>query len=253
MIRYKLIISYDGTFFHGFQRQKDYNSVQEDLENILTIVFKTRIIIHGAGRTDAGVHANGQVIHFDAEQIIPCKNLKKVINKNVYPHIYVKDVSYVDKTFHAQRKALGKEYYYLVNINEFDPLKANYMLFFHNRINIDNIRIAMSYIVGEHDFKSFAKGDKKNTVRNIYSFTLDECNGLLKFTIRGNGFMYNMVRIIIALMLKVGEGKFPPEHIKEILDGKSRKLAPYVAQPQGLYLNEVFYDSKYCGVKSIEQ
>lgn len=251
MIRYKVIVSYDGTFFHGFQRQTELISVQQVLEETLSKIFKTNIIIHGAGRTDAGVHAVAQVFHFDAESVIPCDNLKKVVNKNVYPHIYVKDVTYVTREFHAQKSAIGKEYRYLVSINEFDPLKANYYLFFHDRININNIRQAMTYIVGKHDFRTFAKGDKPNTVRTIEYFTLDVHDGILEFHIKGDGFMYNMVRIIISLMLKVGEGKFPPEHIKEILDGKKRSLAPFVAQAQGLYMYEVFYDEKFKGVKDI--
>ena len=251
MIRYKVIISYDGTFFHGFQRQTEYNSVQQTLEEALSHIFKTSIIIHGAGRTDAGVHAVGQVFHFDAENVIPCDNLKKVLNKTIYPHIYVKDVTYVSKDFHAQKSAIAKEYRYLVSINEFDPLKANYYLFFHDRIVIDNIRQAMKYIVGKQDFRSFSKGDKKNTVRTIEYFTLNVKEGILEFRIKGDGFMYNMVRIIISLMLKVGEGKFPPEHIKEVLEGKKRSLAPFVAQPQGLYLYKVFYDEKFNGTKDI--
>lgn len=253
MIRYKLIVSYDGTFYHGFQRQSELISVQQVLEEVLSKIFKQNIIIHGSGRTDAGVHAVGQVIHFDSEQEIPCDNLRKVMNKNLYPHIYIKDVFYVNNRFHAQKSALSKEYHYLVSINEFDPLKSNYMLFFHDRININKIREAMTYIVGTHDFKSFAKGDKVNTIRTITKFDLNVNNGILEFIIRGDGFMYNMVRIIISLMLKVGEGKFEPIHIKEILDGKSRKLAPFVAQAQGLYLWEVFYKECDKGVKTLEE
>ena len=143
----------------------------------------------------------------------------------------------------------------LVSINEFDPLKSNYMLFFHDRININNIRLAMEYIVGTHDFKSFSKNKiTKNTVRTIESFTLTVDKGILEFAIVGDGFMYNMVRIIVALMLKVGEGRFKPEDIKRILDGKERRLAPFVAAPQGLYLWKVHYDEKFNGsIEPIEK
>lgn len=245
-MRYKMIISYDGTFFHGFQRQTSLISVQEEIEKVLSIVFKSKIVIHGAGRTDAGVHALGQVAHFDAEQKIPTDGLKKVLNKNLFPHIYIKDIDYVDKEFHAQKSAIAKEYHYFVSINEFDPTKSSHVLFFHDRIDINKIREAMKYIVGTHDFKTFAKVNlKKNTVRTIYNFDLDINDGVLEFKIKGDGFLYNMVRIIVALMLKVGEGRFEPEHIKEILDGKDRHLAPFVIAPQGLYLWEVFYEDKY--------
>ncbi len=245
-MRYKMIIAYDGSYFHGFQRQKEEISVQETIENALSTILKQPIIIHGAGRTDAFVHAYGQVAHFDSTQYVPADNLKKILNKYVYPHIYVKDISFVNDNFHAQKSAVGKEYHYKVSINKFDPLLANYVLFFHDRIDISKIREAMKYIVGTHDFKTFAKLNiNKNTVRTIYKFDLTVKEGILEFKIIGNGFMYNMVRIIISLMLKVGEGKFPPEHIKEILEQKNRKYAPFVAAPQGLYLCQVFYDKDY--------
>lgn len=243
-MRYMLIISYDGTFFHGFQRQKNYSSVQETLEIALTSIFKMPIIVKGAGRTDAFVHAKGQVVHFDSEQEIPCNNLKKILNKKVYPHIYISSIQNVSLDFHSRKSAIKKEYHYYVSIGTFDPLKANYLHFFHDRIDISKIRLAMEYIVGTHDFKSFSKNHNlTSTIRTIEEFTLNIKDGILEFIIIGNGFMYNMVRIIIALMLKVGEGKLQPSDIKKIIDGKERKLAPYVAPPQGLYLWKVYYPS----------
>lgn len=242
-MRYKMIIQYDGSKFHGFQRQKSYNSVQETLEITLTEILKTEVVIKGAGRTDAGVHAVGQVVHFDSPQLVPEKNLKKIVNKKVYPNIYVKSVEYVDETFHSRVSSTKKEYRYYVSLNEFSPFKSEYLHFFHNRIDIEKIRQAMKYIEGTHDFKSFSKNHViKNTVRTIELFELNIENNVLEFRIIGTGFMYNMVRIIVALMLKVGEGKFEPEHIKEVIEGRDRKFAPYVAPPQGLYLWKVYYE-----------
>ena len=224
-MRYKITISYDGSYFHGFQRQNKYISVQQVLEEKISEILKTDVIIKGAGRTDAGVHAKGQVAHFDSTQFVPPTNLKKIINKKVYPHIYV------------------TEYRYYVSLNTFDPLKANYMHFFHDRIDIAKIREAMKYIEGTHDFKSFSKNHEiKNTIRTIEKFSLNINDGVLEFSIIGTGFMYNMVRIIIALMLKVGEGKLQPSDIERIIEGKERKLAPYVAPAQGLYLWKVYYE-----------
>lgn len=243
-MRYKLIVSYDGSCFHGFQRQNKYISVQEKLENTLKEILKTDVVIKGASRTDAGVHAYGQVCHFDSPQLVPEKNLKKILNKKLFPSIYIKDVQYVDDTFHARVSAKKKEYHYFVNIGEFDPTKAKYIHYFHNRINIDKMKQAMTYICGTHDFKSFSKNHTiKTTVRTIDTFTLHQDGDMLEFIIIGNGFMYNMVRIIIALMLKVAEGKFEPIHIKEIIDGCDRHLAPYVAPACGLYLWRVYYES----------
>ncbi|MBQ3000993.1 MAG: tRNA pseudouridine(38-40) synthase TruA [Bacilli bacterium] len=245
-MRYKMIVSYDGAYFHGFQRQKGYNSVQETLEQIFSHILKTEVVVKSAGRTDAGVHAYGQVIHFDSEQLIPPSNFKKISNKLLFPHIYIKDVKCVNTEFHSRVSAISKEYHYLVDIGEFCPLKSNYRHYFHNRIDIDKIKEAMSYIEGTHDFKSFSKNHViKNTVRTIESFKLDVDGTLLTFKIVGTGFMYNMVRIIVALMLKVGEGKFEPTYIKKVLDGKDRALAPYVAPANGLYLYKVNYDKDY--------
>ena len=243
-MRYKLVVSYDGSCFHGFQRQNNYLSVQEKLEKTLEEILKTPVIIKAASRTDAGVHAYGQVCHFDSPQLVPEKNLKKILNKKLFPSIYIKDVEHVDNTFHARINALKKEYHYFVNIGEFDPTRAKYIHYFHNRIDIEKMKEAMRYICGTHDFKSFSKNHTiKTTVRTIEKFELIQDGDMLEFVIIGNGFMYNMVRIIIALMLKVAEGKFEPIHIKEIIDGRDRHLAPFVAPACGLYLWKVYYES----------
>ena len=242
-MRYKMIISYDGSFFHGFQRQTKYISVQEVLEEKLSEILKLDITVHGSGRTDAGVHAKGQVIHFDSEQYVPPLNLMKILNKKVYPHIYVLSSEIVDETFHSRKSAISKEYRYYVSINTFDPLKVNYMHFFHDRIDISKIREAMTYIIGTHDFKSFSKNKTvKTTVRTIEEFELNIYDGVLEFRIKGTGFMYNMVRIIVAIMLKVAEGKLEPYDVKRIIDGKERTLAPWVAPASGLYLWKVYYE-----------
>ncbi len=242
-MRYKMIVAYDGAFFHGFQRQSNLISVQSVLEDTLTEILKTEVIIHGSGRTDALVHAYGQVVHFDSIQSVPPKNLKKIVNKKVYPHIYVSDVEIVDETFHSRKSAKGKEYHYVVDIGEYDPLQNNYVLYHHNRIDLEKIKEAMTYIVGTHDFKSLSKNKElKTTVRTIKSFDLDVKGTRLTFKIVGNGFMYNMVRIIIALMLKVGEGKLEVDDVPKIIEAKNRKLVPWVAPARGLYLMKVFYE-----------
>ncbi len=238
-----MTISYDGSFFHGFQRQTKYISVQEVLEEKLSEILKLDITVHGSGRTDAGVHAKGQVIHFDSSQYVPPLNLMKILNKKVYPHIYVTSSEIVDESFHSRKSAISKEYRYYVSINTFDPLKVNYMHFFHDRIDISKIREAMKYIVGTHDFKSFSKNKTvKTTVRTIEEFELNIIDGVLEFRIKGTGFMYNMVRIIIAIMLKVAEGKLEPSDVLRIIDGKERTLAPWVAPASGLYLWKVYYE-----------
>ncbi|HHU24142.1 MAG: tRNA pseudouridine(38-40) synthase TruA [Bacilli bacterium] len=242
-MRYKMIISYDGSYFHGFQRQKDYLTVQEILEKAISEIAKETVTVKSSGRTDTGVHALGQVIHFDILNKIPPKNFAKVLNKKLYPHIYIKEAQIVDDLFHARKLAVKKEYHYIVSLNEFNPLEAMYKHFFHNRIDIAKIKEAMTYIVGKHDFKTFNKNKQiKNTVRTIESFELEAKNNELIFKIVGDGFMHNMVRIIIALMLKVGEGKYEPSEVKQMIEGRNRKLVPYVAPANGLYLVKVYYD-----------
>ena len=241
-MRYKLTMEYDGSNFHGFQRQSKLVTVQSTLEEALKLILKEDIIIHGAGRTDALVHAKGQVAHFDTSVNIPPKNLKKILNKRVYPHIYIKDVEIVDQSFHARISAVKKEYHYFVSLNEYSPFMSKYLYFHHNRINIDKIKDGMKYFIGTHDFTSFSKGVKdKNPVRTIESFDLIEKDGILEFIIVGNGFLHNMVRIIVEVLMRVGEGKYDSEYIKYAMEKKERSTCPYKAPAEGLYLWKVYY------------
>ena len=242
-MRYKMVISYDGSFFHGFQRQTKYISVQEVLEEKLSEILKLDITVHGSGRTDAGVHAKGQVIHFDSQQYVPPLNLMKILNKKVYPHIYVLSSEIVDESFHSRKSAISKEYRYYVSINTFDPLKVNYMHFFHDRIDISKIREAMTYIIGTHDFKSFSKNKTvKTTVRTIEEFELNIFDGVLEFRIKGTGFMYNMVRIIFGTLGKVAYKKVEPKGVLDVILSKDRSKAGKTLPAHGLYLVEVKYE-----------
>lgn len=241
-MRYKLTISYDGSYFYGFQRQTKLTSVQQVIENALSIIFKDEILIKGAGRTDALVHAYGQVAHFDHVQFIPLDKLKKAINKIIAPHIYIRNIQIVDETFHARISAKVKEYRYYISTNEFDPLKSNYIYFYNKKIDIEKIKSAINEFIGTKDFKSLSKGhDKENTIRTIYSFTVNENNGEYEFIIKGNGFLRNMVRIIIAILLKVNEDKVKIEDISKILTDTNRTKAPWTAPANGLYLYNIEY------------
>ena len=242
-MRYKITISYDGSYFHGFQRQNKYISVQQVLEEKISEILKTDVIIKGAGRTDAGVHAKGQVAHFDSTQFVPPTNLKKIINKKVYPHIYVTDVEIVDETFHSRINAKKKEYRYYVSLNTFDPLKANYMHFFHDRIDIAKIREAMKYIEGTHDFTSFvsSEDERENKVRTIFKTNIKEKNGIIEITFQADGFMKYQVRNMVGLLLYVGSGKKEVKEVPNIIDAKDRTKSVKTAPPEGLYLKKVWY------------
>lgn len=237
-----MIVSYDGAYFHGFQRLTKLTSVQAVIENALSQIFKQSIVIKGAGRTDAGVHAKGQVVHFDSEQLIPPENLQRVLNKMVLPHIYVLNISIVDESFHARISAIKKEYRYYICTGTIDPTKTAYCLYYNYPLDIEKIKEAMQYFIGTHDFKSFSKAsEKENTVRTIELFELNINNDMLEFRIIGDGFLHNMVRIIMALLVKVGSGKKTPADVKTILTSGDRRLVPFTLAPQGLYLWEVSY------------
>lgn len=240
-MRYKLRFSYDGTTFHGFQRQSELVSVQGTIEEALKLIFKKEILIKGAGRTDALVHAVNQYAHFDTDIYIPPLSLKKVLNKRVSPYIYIKEVEITDESFHARLSAKKKEYRYIVSLNEYDPLKANYQYFYPYNLDISKIKEAMTYIVGTHDFTSFSKKKEDNMIRTIESFNLSIENNVLTFSIIGDGFLHNMVRIIIAVMIKVGSNKIEPTDVIKIIESKNRELVPWTAPAQGLYLYNVWY------------
>lgn len=244
-MRYKMIISYDGAYFYGYQRQTSKKTVQEQIEKCLTLIFKQSIEIKSAGRTDAKVHALGQVAHFDSEQVIPINQLKKAMNKILKPYIYIKEIEIVDDSFHARYDAIKKEYRYYISTTEYEPLKSQYIYFYPYKIDIETIKKVLPCFIGTKDFKSLSKGhDKENTIRTIYEFTVNENNGVYEFIIIGDGFLRNMVRIIIALILKFNENKLTIEDINQIIEAKDRKKAPWTAPAEGLYLYKIYYKEK---------
>lgn len=242
-MRYKLTISYDGSYFYGYQRQNNKITIQEEIEKCLSIIFKTKIEIKSAGRTDALVHAINQVAHFDSSQLVPTKGLLKAMNKMLMPHIYIKNIEIVDESFHSRFSAIKKEYRYYISTNEFDPLKSSYIYYYPYEINITKIKEAAQSFIGTKDYISLSKGhDKENTIRTIESLEIKEDNGIYEFKIIGNGFLRNMVRIIVALLLKVNEGKVDIKTINEIIESKDRKKVPWTAPACGLYLYKIYYE-----------
>lgn len=236
--------SYDGTNFHGFQAQADVRTVQGELENVLTIIHKEPITIYGASRTDAGVHAIEQYFHFDTSLNIRPENMQKALNSLLPPDIYITGCEIVSDDFNCRYQALKKEYHYLVDLGEYNPLYRNYRYFYEYKDKLDiNKMISLSKVfIGEHDFKSFTKNKViDDTVRTIYdiSFTLE--NNLLTVKIIGNGFLHHMVRILVAMLLSGGIGKYSGDDLKRILDAKNRRYAPEIVPACGLYLYKTYY------------
>lgn len=242
-MRYKCTCMYDGTYFHGFQAQENMKTVQGEIENALYIINKKIVTIHPSGRTDAGVHALGQVFHFDSEIDIKEENLRRAINSRIDKAIYISKLEKVDESFHARHSVVSKEYHYLVDFGLYDPFKRNYRYYcpFKN-VNIDLFKEAFKIFIGEHDFRSFTKAHKKeNTIRTIYSIDFEEEGTLIKVKFIGNGFLHNQIRILVAMALEVGRGKITLERLKSIMEAKNRQLAPKIAPPNGLYLFKVNY------------
>lgn len=242
-MRYKCIVSYDGTNFHGFQVQDNLRTVQEEIEKVLKVITKTDTRIYPAGRTDTGVHGIGQVFHFDTEIVMKEWNMKNAINSRLPRDIYIKDVEYASEDFHSRFTKHTKEYHYIIDLNEYDPLLKNYRYFYRHKLDIDKMIEASKVFVGEHDFASFTKNHKmENTVRTIYSIDYEFKDKVLTLKFKGNGFLHNMIRIIVAMLIEVGNNRMEIERLKEIMELKNRKLAPKTAPANGLYLYEIVYE-----------
>ncbi|MBS4216534.1 MULTISPECIES: tRNA pseudouridine(38-40) synthase TruA [Neobacillus] len=245
MQRYKAIIAYDGTEFFGYQVQPKGRTVQAELEAALAKIHKgVSVKVTASGRTDAGVHAKGQVIHFDSPLAIPEDRWGVAFNSLLPEDLAVLSVKKADNAFHARFDAAGKEYRYQLQLSGFrDPFQRNYVYRYPYALNLETMREASRYLLGTHDFTSFCAAktevqDKVRTIKEI-DFLLD--GNLLTIRFVGNGFLYNMVRILVGTLLAVGSGDLSPEEIPSILEKKDRSAAGKTAPARGLYLWEVFY------------
>lgn len=247
MERVKAIVAYDGTNFAGYQSQPGMRTVQSEIDKALVKIHKDKSIHSVAsGRTDAGVHANGQVIHFDTPLTLEVDRWRMAMNVLLPKDIRIVDVEYVDEDFHARYSATGKTYIFKWSYAEVhSPFERNYSVHLGRwRPNVQKMQEATQYFIGRHDFTSFcsAKTATSNRVRTVRQLTLTEQGETLVMTIEGDGFLYNMVRTIAGMLLAVGKGWHKPEEVKEILALKDRKAASKTAPAHGLYLENVTYD-----------
>lgn len=246
MVRYKAIISYDGTNFHGFQRQPKGRTVQEEIEKTLTKMASKRIEIHGSGRTDAGVHALGQVIHFDFPYERPLEKMRFGLDTQTPDDIAVKNVELVAEDFHCRYLVKEKTYEFRVDIGKpRSPFRRFYASYYPYPINVEKIQRALPDFLGTHDFTSFCSTGSSvdDKTRTIYEANLQvsEAGDELIFTFRGDGFLYKMIRIMVGTLLKIGNDRMPEDGIPAIIAAKDRNLAGPTAHPEGLYLKEVSY------------
>ena len=237
--RIKCIVQYDGSMFFGYQKQPNQTTIQSTIEDAIKSALNEEVIIHSSGRTDKGVHAYNQVIHFDTKTSIPGNNIYKLINKALPDAINIKSSEEVHETFHSRYDILFKEYVYIINKKEFDVTKRNYEWFVPN-IDTELLRDELKSLLGTHDFASFTKTTDKDTIRTIFDIRLEEDETYIKVFIKGNGFLRYMVRNIIAYSVHVVTGKTNLT-LQDILAKKDNSVIKDIAPAGGLYMNEVKY------------
>ena len=241
-----MIISYDGSNYHGWQVQKNAITVQEIFQNALEKVLKHKVDIKGCSRTDSGVHANMYAVSFLTFNKIKCENLVLAMNKFLPDDIAVTTCKEVKKDFHARYSCTGKEYIYKIwNKKIKNPFLKKRAYHYWYNLDIDILKEAAKHFLGTHDFTSFATLDKRdptNMIRTIEYLEINKFeNGLVEIKIKADGFLYNMVRIIVGTLLRVAQGKIKPDEIEKIINSKNRSLAGPTVPAIGLYLNKVFY------------
>ncbi|MGH4125970.1 MAG: tRNA pseudouridine(38-40) synthase TruA [Clostridium sp.] len=241
----KIVIEYDGTKYKGWQRLGDSdNTIQHKIETVLSKMAGENIEITASGRTDAGVHATNQVANFRTEAAMPTHKMRSYCYEYLPDDIVVKTVEEVDLNFHARYNAKVKKYVYnICNNKAHNVFNRKYEYHIPQPLNVEKMRKAAGYLIGEHDFQSFTtlKTKKKSTVRNIYTINIVDEDGNIEISIQGNGFMKNMVRLIVGTLVEVGLGERPADGINDILDKKERKYSGHIAPAKGLFLEEVNY------------
>ncbi|MFD1708079.1 tRNA pseudouridine(38-40) synthase TruA [Siminovitchia sediminis] len=246
MQRYKATCAYDGSGFSGFQIQPKGRTVQGEIEQVLRKLHKGQEVgVTASGRTDSGVHARGQVLHFDSPLMLTGDQWVKAMNSLLPDDISFSTVKAVGSEFHARFDAVRKQYKYFLYADAVrDPFKRHYSAHVRDALNIEAMRDAAAFLIGTHDFTSFcsAKTETDNKVRSLLELTIEERSGDVVLSFVGNGFLYNMVRIITGTLLDVGSGKLDAGMLPGILAAKDRTLAGKTAPAEGLYLWEVFYE-----------
>lgn len=245
MKRVKLVVAYDGTNYHGWQVQDNGITIEEVLNRTISELVQEDIKVIGASRTDAGVHACGNVAVFDTESRIPGDKFSFALNQRLPEDIRIQESCEVDADFHPRYADTVKTYEYNILNRRFElPSKRLYAAFCYYPMDIERMNQAAAYLVGEHDFKSFcsAGAQVQTTVRMIYAVNVTKDDDMVHIRITGNGFLYNMVRIIAGTLMQVGTGLMEPEQVKEILEARDRSKAGPTAVAKGLTLVEIRYE-----------
>lgn len=240
----KVTLMYDGSAFYGWQKQPKLHSVQQEIEDALTKITKTKTVIHGSGRTDAGVHALGQVFHFETALDMPDHAWKIALNNGTSAAIVILDAKRVEDSFHARFSATGKVYEYRLNVGAYNPFERHLVYQYNKPLDIPKMREAMAVFIGTHDFTTYNNTRldfNEHQVRTIHHFDLIEEGNTLIFRIDGTGFLRYMVRMLVATVVACGSHQIDVETIQKHLEMKDKQVSKYNIDACGLYLVKVRY------------
>lgn len=244
MRNFKVIVSYNGVNFNGYQKQNKLRSVQGEIEKVLKQIHHHDVKSFGSGRTDKGVHALGQVFNFETELNMGGKEYKKAFNSLLPKDIYVHDVEEVDISFHSRYSCKSKEYHYAINIGEYNVLEKDYVLQLNKDVDVEKMIDASKLFLGKHDFRNFCASEEekvKDYIRIIDSIDINKSDNKITFILKGNGFLRYMVRMIVAVLLEIGKGRKDVSFITSRLDSDLLNRSNYKVDACGLYLVKVNY------------
>jgi len=244
MKNYKVVISYNGVNFNGYQKQNKLRSVQGEIEKVLNKIHGYEVKSFGSGRTDKGVHALGQVFNFESDLNMTSFQFEKAFNSLLPDDIYVKSVEEADIDFHSRYSCLDKEYHYILNTGEYNPLEKDYVFQFNKKLDVSKMKEASRLFIGEHDFKNFCASEEekvKDYIRTIKNIEIIKEDNKIIFKFKGDGFLRYMVRMIVAILVEIGKNRKDESFIRERLDNEELKRSNYKVSACGLYLVKVNY------------
>jgi len=244
-MRYFIRFSYDGSCFHGFERQIGYKTVQGVLEELLTLLNRGRFVpVVASGRTDVGVHAKDQCAHFDLDISITLFGVQSYLNRRLNGEVYIYQVEEVPLSFHARYDVKFKTYTYYLSMDEYNPMERNYVYQYGKTLDVMKIKMSLPFLCGTHDFRSFCfrAKEKENCVRTVFSATVQLNGNFLIFKFTGNGFLPRMVRNFVGCLIEIGEGKKDVSYLSYLIDSKGKLHVKKSAPPEGLYLTKVSYE-----------
>lgn len=243
-MRYKVDVMYDGSTFLGWQIQPNTRTVQAEIEKVLYVMHKETVTITASGRTDTGVHALNQVFHFDSTLNIESHEWIRALNGQLPADIHIVNVTKVDDSFHARYGAISKTYVYRINTGEYNVFQRNYVYQYNKDIDLNELEGIFKHFLGTHDFTSFNKTPLEtieNQVRTIEKIELESSEDEIIITIKGNGFLRHMIRVLVGSAIATLEGKITKEVLKDALMNPNKQSIPYIVPGCGLYLKQVDY------------